>query len=202
MYRILLSLNKFKSIWELMYNIPINISDKKELNWVMIIENLIPLFRKDTFIKLIGKNKYYPQETENCRYYIKPNDGSCGRDIKIVDKLPPIIEGYTICPEIITPLILKKYKYDYRVWIGIQSNLEYFVCPTIIQRISTIPFNLNSTNGSLTNTALYSDQCDYQNVELYIKIIDIVSDVLKHLDVGSDKNLMLTGWDFIENESG
>lgn len=217
MDQILLSLTKIKSTWDLLRDIPIIFEN---VDWDMITVNLIPLFRKDTFFNMIGKKNYYPQQTPNCRYYIKPNDGSCGKGIQITHTLPLTpIDGYTICPEIITPLILvknKKCKYDYRVWIGICTDLTYFICPTLIRRISTIPFSLDTTYGSLTNTSLYSEQFNYQNDDLYNKIDYIVKDVLIQLlpntsNISDTSNtyttynrihLMLTGWDFIENEYG
>lgn len=203
MSNILLPLIKFKSIWDLLRETPIIFDN---INWVMIINHLIPLFRKDTFFNMVGTEKYYPQPTLNCRYYIKPNDGSCGKGIQITYDIPLPIEGYTICPEVISPLMKidgKGFKYDYRVWVGICSNLEYFICQTLILRRSNIPFSLDSTFGSLTNTALYADQFDHQNIELYNKINLIVKNVLDHLSPSTDEehNIMLTGWDFIENES-
>jgi hypothetical protein len=179
--------------------------------WDMILTNLTPLFRKDTFYNIVGNKNYYPQPTPNCRYYIKPNDGSCGKGIYIENTKPSkAIEGFTICPEIITPLMLvndKKYKYDYRVWIGIKSDLTFFVCPTFILRVSMVPFSLDTIYGSLTNTALYSEQFNHQDVILYDKINYIVKDVLEQLPSNTRHednltHLMLTGWDFIENENG
>ena len=215
MDQILSSLTKVKSVWDILREVP-----SENMNWVMLIDNLIPLFRKNTFFDLVSTKSYYPQSMPNCRYYIKPNDGSCGKGIQIVNFLPPNpIEGYTICPEIITPPIIigtNKYKYDYRVWIGIQSDLKYFICPTLIKRVSTVPFSLDTMYGSFTNTSLYSEQFDHQDSELYDKINMIVMDVLKSLLLftpgfsvrreenipDTDTKLMLTGWDFIENESG
>lgn len=202
MEQILLSLTKNKSTWELLRNVPIMFDN---VSWNMLLHNLIPLFRKDTFFDLVGKHDYYPQPIPNCRYYIKPNDGSCGKGIKIVNSLPNNpISDHTICPEIVTPLISingKKCKYDYRVWIAIKSDLTYFICPTLIQRISNVPFNLESEYGSLTNTALYSDQFDYRDEMLYDKINIVVKEVLTKLTPIDDSCVMLTGWDFIENES-
>lgn len=212
MDQILPSLILIKSIWELMYIMPIIF---ERVYWDMILSNLIPLFRKDTFSRIVNSKTYYPQETPNCRYYIKPNGGSCGKGIQIVNELPLFeIKDCTICPEIISPLIEidnKKYKCDYRVWIAIQSDLTYFVCPTLIRRISSVPFSLISEYGSLTNTSLYSNQDDYQDILLYNKINLIVADILKSLhsdtsnvldEIDPKKHLMLTGWDFIENEYG
>lgn len=200
-HQILLSLTKFKSSWDLLYGVPIIFDN---ITWNQLLINLILLFRKDTFFSLVGTCSYYPQPTPNCRYYIKPNGGSCGKCIQIVRTLPKeLILDHTICPEIICPLIAiddKKYKYDYRVWIGIKSDLTYYICPTLIRRISNIPFNLNTDYGSLTNTALYSDQFDYQDNILYNKINDVVKDVLTKLSPTNESQLMLTGWDFIENE--
>lgn len=199
-HQILSSLATINSTWDLLRDIPLEIT-----NWEMILTNLTPLFRKNTFFDLVGTCNYYPQSTSNCRYYIKPNDGSCGKGIRIVNSLPnEPIQDHTICPEIVTPLISinnKKYKYDYRVWIAIKSNLTYFICPTLIKRISNIPFSLETDYGSLTNTALYSDQFDYKNNVLHDKINNIVSDILTKLLPIENSCLMLTGWDFIENES-
>jgi hypothetical protein len=199
--KILSSLVTIKSTWRLLCEIPLEF---EMTSWEMILSNLTLLFRKDTFFNLVSQKDYYPQPTPNCRYYIKPNEGSCGHGIKIVDTYPEkIIEGYTICPEIITPLIEKdnkKYKYDYRVWIGIRSDLTYYICPTFIRRISNIPFSLDSEYGSLTNTALYSDQFDFQDAKLYEKINKIVQDILTMITPSNRNQVMLTGWDFIENE--
>lgn len=199
--QILLALTKNKSIWELFYNMPILFEN---ITWSQILINLILLFRKDTFFNLIGTKSYYPQATPNCRYYIKPNDGSCGKGIKIVNIMPSeSIQDHIICPEIMTPLINindKKYKYDYRVWIGIKSDLTYYICPTLIRRISNIPFSLNTDLGSLTNTSLYSDRTYYKDEILYCKINSIVKNVLTNLSPINETQLMLTGWDFIENE--
>lgn len=238
--QIIQSLPKIKSAWELLYYVPITF---KHVNWIPIIDILTPLFRKDTFFRLIGKKNYYPQPTPNCRYYIKPNDGSCGKGIEIVDSLPlDLDKNYIACPEIITPLIKSSdinsnqntnygYKYDYRVWIGIcslptsqisstQTNLTYFICPTFILRVSSIPFNPKEKDGSLTNTSLYSEQFNHNDVELYEKVNIIVKDVLNEIKImnqfegkfkqtnqqhnSSDQqtNVMLTGWDFIVNELG
>ena len=215
--QIIQSLPKIKSAWELLYYVPITF---KHVNWIPIIDMVTPLFRKDTFFRLIGDKNYYPQPTPNCRYYIKPNDGSCGKGIEIVDSLPlDLDKNYIACPEIITPLIKSSgtnlnhgYKYDYRVWIGIcysQTDLTYFICPTFILRVSSIPFNPKEKNGSLTNTSLYSEQFNYNNVELYEKVNIIVKDVLNEIkiinqleDKFKQTNVMLTGWDFIVNESG
>lgn len=209
MDQVLSSLTKVKSIWELMYSVAFEFDN---VTWEMVLVNLIPLFRKDTFFNMIGTKKYYPQPTPNCRYYIKPNDGSHGKGIQIVKTLPlNNMDGYTICPEIITPLISNgtyKYKYDYRVWIGIKKNLTYFICPTLVRRISTIPFNLDTIDGSLTNTSLCARHFNHQDPILYDKIDNVVGDVMKYLlpdmQVTEDNrpHLMLTGWDFIENESG
>lgn len=210
MDQILLSLSKIKSAWELLYEIP---TDFENVHWNFVLPNLTQLFRKDTFFELIHTKKYYPQPTQNCRYYIKPNEGSCGKGIQVVNELPSQkIVGHTICPEIITPLISIEnmhYKYDYRVWIGIDLELNYFVCPTIIRRVSTVPFSLDTAYGSITNTSLYSEQFDHTDSELYEKINCIVKDILtnlkplKQIEPLSDKKyLMLTGWDFIENKFG
>ena len=205
MDQILQSLVKVKSIWELMRNIPIEF---EKAEWVMILNNLIPLFRKDTFFNIVGNKRYYPQPTPNCRYYVKPNDGSCGKGIQIINKLPLVpIKDHTVCPEIMSPLVSigpHKYKYDYRVWIGIQSDLKYYICPTFICRTSMVPFNLDTINGSLTNTSLYSEQHDYQNVDIYNKANCIVHDILKYLEPKecTKTSIMLTGWDFIESKDG
>ncbi len=202
--RILSILPQVKSTWELLYNL--NFHEKN--NWIELHDNLIPLFRKDTFYSLVGHEPYYPQPTPNCRYYIKPNDGSCGKGIKIVNVKPlEPIESYVVCPEIITPLITTpdglKYKYDYRVWVGIRGDLEFYVCPTLIKRISTIPFNINESVGSLTNTSLYSEQSNYHDESLYKQICPIVANVLSKLpEIKANKQAMLTGWDFIVGESG
>lgn len=194
------SMSKYKSIFEILSNIIID-NDQ----WIIFIHTLNKLFRKDTFKNLIGDKNYYPQITNNCRFYIKPNNGSCGKGIKIVNNIDDIKEdeNFTICPEILTPLIENKYKYDFRVWIAIKSNFEYYICPTFIMRVSYLEFNLNKEEGSLTNTALYSDQFDYVNKELYDKINLIVKDILSELSKNSNKNennkVMLTGWDFIED---
>jgi hypothetical protein len=167
---------------------------------------------------MVGDKYYYPQPTPNCRYYIKPNDGSCGKGIKIINSedIDTILEvntnnNYVICPEIISPLLSdsdgNKYKYDFRIWVGICSNLDYFICPTFIQRICKIPFDINNIEGSLTNTSLQSEPNNYQNLELYNKANVIVKDVLDDIkyknNILQDKslNIMLTGWDFILNET-
>ena len=104
---------------------------------------------------MVGKEKYYPQPTPNCRYYIKPNEGSCGKGIKIVNRYPIIFDdNYTVCPEIITRLKNKRFKYDYRVWIGIKNDLSYYVCKTLICRISNIPFSLETQEGTLRTKEL------------------------------------------------
>lgn len=229
--QIIQSLPKIKSSWELLYYIPITF---KHVNWIPIIDILTPLFRKDTFFNIVKHKNYYPQPTPNCRYYIKPNNGSCGKGIEIVDSLPlDLDKNYIACPEIITPLIKSSdinlnqnqgYKYDYRVWIGIcslptsqisstQTDLTYFICPTFILRVSSIPFNPKEKDGSLTNTSLYSEQFNHNDVELYKKINIIVKDVLNEIKImnqfeekfkqtNQQTNVMLTGWDFIVNESG
>lgn len=56
--------------------------------------------------------------------------------------------------------------------------------------------------GSLTNTSLYSDQFDYENNFLYAKINLIIKDVLSNLLKDDGNNIMLTGWDFIEDING
>lgn len=205
--KINLSLPKVKSSWELIYNVPMIFN---KIIWDLIIDNLIILFRKDTFYNFFGNEEFYPQKTPNCRYYIKPNDGSCGKKIQIVKSLPlNQIPNHTICPEIITPLIYigdQGYKYDYRVWIGITSDLKYYICPTLILRLSNIPFDINNSLGSLTNTSLYSDQFNYQDNKLYLQIDKIVKNVLSKLEPkkidDSKIHLMLTGWDFIIDKSG
>ena len=138
-------------------------------------------------------------------------------------------KNYIACPEIITPLIKSSdinsnqntnygYKYDYRVWIGIcslptsqisstQTDLTYFICPTFILRVSSIPFNPKEKDGSLTNTSLYYEQFNHNDVELYEKVNVIVKDVLNEIKIinqqaNQQTNVMLTGWDFIVNESG
>jgi len=179
------------------------------VSWDFLLDNLILLFRKDTFYNLCNKKSYYPQETINCRYYIKPNDGSCGKGIKIINSKPEYpIENYTICPEIISNPIIRngqKFKCDFRVWIGICSDLKYFVCPTFIKRVSTIPFDIKNEIGSLTNTSLYAEQTNYKNKKMYIQINCIVNDILKNFSplniVSNKKHIMLTGWDFILNEN-
>lgn len=205
--QILVSMPKIKSSWELLYNTPITLNNT---SWDLIIDNLIPLFRKDSFYKIYNKKEYYPQEKPNCRYYIKPNDGSCGKGIRIINSKPIYkIEDHTICPEILTPLVIidgKKFKSDYRVWIGLSSDLEYYICPTFIKRISTIPFDISKFEGSLTNTSLYSEQINYKDKIMYNKINNIVKDVLNYLipiniSTDSKKHIMLTGWDFILNEN-
>ncbi len=197
-------LPKVKSSWELLYNL--NSYDKN--NWIELHDNLIPLFRKNSFYNLVGHEPYYPQPTPNCRYYIKPNDGSCGKGIQIVNVKPmEPVESCVVCPEITPRLITTpdglKYKYDYRVWVGITGDLEFYVCPTLIKRISTIPFNINESAGSLTNTSLYSDQINCQDDSLHKQICMIVADVLSKLpEINANKQAMLTGWDFIVGESG
>jgi hypothetical protein len=210
---ICLSLSQYKSSWELIYNIPMIFDN---VSWDLILDNLVLLFRKDTFYNLFGNEDYYPKQTPNCRYYIKPNNGACGKNIQIVNSLPlQPIPNHIICPEIITPLIYvenKGFKFDYRVWIGITSDLEYFICPTIILRQSTIPFDINNSLGSLTNTSLYSEQFNLKNDQLYLQIDNIVNDVLNKLKqinltnsqikfTDSKIHLMLTGWDFILDKS-
>lgn len=193
-----MDLSNFKSVWELMYSTVI------ENNWVMILENLTDLFRKDSFKNIVGQKNYYPQTTIKCRYYIKPNDGSCGKGIEISNTFISK-EGYTTTPEIICPMIeidSIKYKYDYRVWISIREDLTYFICPTFIQRVSMLPFDKDKIDGSLTNISLYSKIIEYQNNELYNKVEFIVGDVLKSLQKKESNKLMLTGWDFIENQDG
>ena len=193
---------KVKSVWQLLNTIAIQFEN---VDWKMILENLSPLFRKNSFYELIGKEKYYPQATPNCRYYIKPVHGTCGHGIKIVNHFPEnMLEDHIVCPEIITPLIEKDgklFKYDYRVWIGIKSDLTYYICPTFIKRISNVPFSLDTDYGSLTNTALYSDQFDYEDEQLYEKINNIVQHILSKLTPNNENDIMLTGWDFIENEN-
>ncbi len=202
--KIFFVLPKVKSAWELLYNL--NSNEKN--NWIELHENLIPLFRKDSFYSLVGHEPYYPQPTPNCRYYIKPNDGSCGKGIQIVNTKPDKPdESCIVCPEIIPQLIINsdgtKYKYDYRVWIGIKGDLDFYVCPTLIKRISTIPFNINEIAGSLTNTSLYSEQFNCQDEGLYKQICLIVANVLTKLTPNTnDKQVMLTGWDFIIGEHG
>ena len=78
-----MNITNIKSIWELMYTTIITCD-----NWKMIIDNLIPLFRKDTFNNIVKYKKYYPKITENCRFYIKHNKSSCGKGIYILNKLP------------------------------------------------------------------------------------------------------------------
>lgn len=202
--KILSVLSQVKSSWELLYNL----NSHEKINWIELHDNLIPLFRKDSFYSLVGYEPYYPQPTQNCRYYIKPNDGSCGKGIQIVNVKPmEPVESCVVCPEIITPLIINpdglQYKYDYRVWVGITGDLEFYVCPTLIKRISTIPFNINYSAGSLTNTSLYSEQLNCQDGNLYKQISQIVTDVLSKLSgIKTNKQAMLTGWDFIIGESG
>lgn len=211
--QIIKQLPNVKSLWELMYNISPTF---KNITWDFILDDLIPLFRKDSFFDIVGKEAYYPQETPNCRYYIKPNDGSSGKGILIVNSKPiNLIENHTICPEIITSLMDmngKMCKYDYRVWVGITSNLEYFICPTFILRVSNKEFDLHEIHGSLTNLCLQSEQFNYQNHQMYLEIDRIVKDILHKLipktlpsslpSTDSNTHLMLTGWDFIVNESG
>ncbi len=202
--KILSVLPKIKSSWELLYNL--NFQDKN--NWIELHENLIPLFRKNSFYSLVGHESYYPQPTPNCRYYIKPNDGSCGKGIQILNVKPDKLDDTCVaCPEIIPRLITNpdglQYKYDYRVWVGITGELDFYVCPTLIKRTSTIPFNINETAGSLTNTSLYSEQSNCQDEGLYKQISFIVSDVLNKLHpIPNANQAMLTGWDFIVGESG
>jgi len=201
---ILSVLPQVKSAWELLYNL--NSHEKNK--WIELHGNLIHLFRKDSFYSLIGHESYYPQPKPNCRYYIKPNDGSCGKGIQIVNVKPiEPVESCVVCPEIITPLITKsdgfQYKYDFRVWVGITGDLEFYVCPTLILRVSTIPFNINDSAGSLTNTSLYSEQFNCQDENVYNKICPIVAHVLGKLPrIKANKQAMLTGWDFIVGESG
>ncbi len=197
-------LPKVKSSWELLYNL----NSPEKNNWIELHDNLIPLFRKDSFFSLVGNEPYYPQPTPNCRYYIKPNDGSCGKRIQIVNAKPDKPDDkWVTCPEIIPRLITTpdglKYKYDYRVWVGIKGDLEFYVCPTLIKRTSTIPFNINESAGSLTNTSLYSEQSNYNDESLYKQICLIVADVLSKLSgIKANRQAMLTGWDFIVGESG
>ena len=81
--------------------------------------------------------------------------------------------------------------------------MEFYVCPTIIKRTSTIPFNINESVGSLTNTSLYSEQFNCKDEGVYRKICSIVADVLSKLTgIKTNKQAMLTGWDFIVGESG
>lgn len=189
---------KVKSVWELMYESVI-----ENVRWVMILENLVVLFRKDTFRSIVGNEIYYPQETPGCRYYIKPNDGSCGKDIRIVEnKLFEDIVGYTICPEIITPLIGGKYKYDYRVWVVVNSDLTYFICPTFIKRVSLVEFDIKQTYGSLTNISLYSKIIECQDERIFNSVNFIIQNTLKKLNPISNDTFMLTGWDFIEDIHG
>ena len=200
-----LLLGKYKSIWQLLLEFPMEF---KNVYWTHILENLIPLFRKDTFCKLVSNKNYYPQKTHNCRYYIKPNAGSCGKGITIVNEfLTQIPENHTAVAEIIPPMITinkEKYKYDYRIWIGICSDMRYFICPTFIKRISCVPFDISLCYGSLTNTSLYSEQFNCKNDVLYEKANAIVKDViclLPNLEMETNNlaKVMLTGWDFIED---
>ena len=199
---IIRTLIKVKSVWQLLNTITIQFEN---INWKMILENLPPLFRKNSFCELVSKEKYYPQATPNCRYYIKPVHGTCGHGIRVVNHFPEnILDDHIVCPEIIPSLIEKDgklYKYDYRVWVGIKADLTYYVCPTFIKRISNVPFSLDTDYGSLTNTALYSDQFDYEDEELYKKINKIVRHVLSKLTPNNENDIMLTGWDFIENQN-
>lgn len=195
---------KHKSIWDIMYDC-VDLFEK--IKWEMILSNLVILFRKDSFCNLVCAENYYPNVSDGCRYYLKPNDGSNGKGIIISQSLPSDqLENYTICPEILTPLVETSNglcKYDYRVWIGISGSLDFFVCPTIIKRISLIPFSLETDYGSLTNTSQYAIQTNYKDPVLYEKIVNITSDILKKLnpDVNKKREFMLTGWDFIENRS-
>eukprot|EP01038_Epipyxis_sp_PR26KG_P015448 gene15448-20842_t len=192
MDQILNHLVKIKSIWQLFYELQSDLFG----NWTMVLQNLVPLFRKDTFKEL--NSEFYPKVTPNCRYYIKPNDGAGGKGILIVNELQRPLAGYTITPEIITPLI-NGMKYDYRVWIGITGNLDYFICPTFIKRKSTVAFDITSNAGSLTNLSLYSVQENFQDVELYNHVHLIVHSILHKLTPVKSDEFMLTGWDFIHD---
>ena len=203
--QIILYLPTVKSIWSLLRNYP-----EFHERWIMIHDNLTSLFRKDTLFNIISNKYYYPKPSSNCRYYIKPNSGSNGKNIQIVNKIPDgPIDGFTIVPEILTPFIKIddiEYKYDYRVWIGIQKNLKYFICHNFIKRISMVPFAINRTDGSLTNTSIYSNWQYHTDDNMYDKINNIVKDVLSLLTVVNDNEInddkiMLTGWDFIENQN-
>lgn len=199
--QILTELPRIKSSWELLYNLPM---DFHNICWIPILDNLISLFRKNTFYNLVGTEDYYPQPTINCRYYIKPDNGSEGKNILIVSSLPEYIPpNHTICPEILSPLI-NEYKYDFRVWVGITSELNYYICPTFILRLSNIPFNINLAIGSLTNTALYSEQFDYKDNDMLQQIDYIIQHIMMKLTpIKYDKtHIMLTGWDFIFDQSG
>jgi hypothetical protein len=196
-------LPRIKSSWELLYNLPM---DFQHICLVSILDNLIVLFRKNTFNDLVGKEHYYPQPTANCRYYIKPDNGSCGKNIQIVLSLPEQpIPNHTICPEILSPLH-NSCKYDFRVWIGITSQLQYYICPTFILRLSNYHFDINNSLGSLTNTALYSDHFDYQDKDLLLQVDNIVRHTLMKLPAiiypDTKTHVMLTGWDFILDQSG
>lgn len=204
MEQILQTLGKYSSVWSILTEMPKLIEN---VEWVQLLAHLMPLFRKDTFHNIVKDKNYYPSVTPNCRYYIKPNNGSYGRGIQITNSYPlDVPNDCTVTPEIISPLIEIDglfYKYDYRVWIGICDDLSYYICPTFIKRTSKVPFNIKSSYGSLTNTALYSEHSDCQNDKLYIEMDLIVKDILELMPKGNKSNcVMLTGWDFIEGIDG
>lgn len=219
---IIKSISKVKSVWELFNVQPIIFAT---FNFTILIDCLISLFRKNTFYNLYHNKHYYPQPSFNCRYYIKPNDGSCGKGIKIVENLNEISDvekdNRTICPEILTDLILideKYYKYDYRVWVGIKKNIDnslsYYICPSFIMRVQTnYEFDINNKQSLLTNTSLGAEtfvlQIDPNTNDIFRQIDEIIKDVLEHLthnlpkiiDDNTYPDIMLTGWDFIVDKN-
>lgn len=163
---------------------------------------LIPLFRKDTLLATLKDKQYIPQITPNCRWFRKPNTGTCGMGITIHDVRPEYDEDYSLSPEVLSDLC-DGHKYDWRVWVGICSDRSYHICLPAVQRISQYIFSNRCLEGSITNIAQGSTPIFHDNLPIIDKIDVVVKDVVDLIITTPRKNsFMLTGWDFIVDKNG
>lgn len=169
---------------------------------IVLLEDLIPLLRKNTFLTVLHDKDYIPKESVGCRWYRKPVNGSCGNDITIHKVKPNFNENYVTSPEVCSEL-LNGYKYDWRLWICICSDGSYHICLPAIQRLSYSKFSLLESEGAITNIAKGSQRIFHSSIDFIDDVHKIVSDVIDTCLVRRHSNrFMLTGWDFITDKSG
>lgn len=169
---------------------------------IVLLEEYIPLFRKNTFLDLLIDKSYIPQPYMNCRWFKKPIAESCGRGITIHKTKPDFNSDFVLSPEILTNLT-NGFKSDFRLWIGLTSNGDFHICMPIIERRSTIKFDFENLNGALTNIALGGIRIFHSNINFISDVEIIVLDIIKTLGIkqintkNKSHRFMLTGWDFI-----
>lgn len=130
-------------------------------------------------------------ETQNKRFIIKPDGGSFGRGITILDPNQQYMsqKGLAVAQEYIESYLLDETKFDFRVYVLISSvtPLNIFVYRDGVARFCSEKYSANNIYAQLTNVALNKGR---PGVDIS-KISQLISDVLPIMaSKGVDVNLL------------